>query len=111
MAEPAAMQPKKTISEIARPRARTQLGSAVWAETLRLVSTVIQPRPQRTAPGRAEAVLVASPSAAIAAATATVPAAARRFASAVGRIFGNETGRASCRDRVGPYVLNHVGAA
>src|SRR3546814_13872151 len=69
MAEPAAMQPKKTISEIARPRARTQLGSAVWAETLRLVSTVIQPRPQRTAPGRAEAVLVASPSAAIAAAT------------------------------------------
>src|SRR3546814_10518909 len=85
MAVPAAMQPKKTISEIARPRARTQLGSAVWAETLRLVSTVIQPRPQRTAPGRAEAVLVASPSAAIAAATATVPAAARRFASAFGR--------------------------
>ena len=73
--EPADMQPKNTISTMARPRARTQSGSAVCAETLRLVSTVIQPSPPSAAAGNAMASLVATPSSAIAAAVMSVPAA------------------------------------
>ena len=90
-AEPADMQPKNTIKAMARPRARTQLGSADCAETLRLVSTVIQPSPPSTAAGSAMAALVARPSSAIAAAVMSVPAATRRLASIRLRMVGSAT--------------------
>ena len=48
-ADPKAMDPKKTIKFTASPRARTQLGKAVCAETLNVVRTAIQLNPPRSA--------------------------------------------------------------
>ena len=49
------MLPKNTARLTASPRERTQAGSAIWAETLRLDSTEIQASPARTQAGRATA--------------------------------------------------------
>ena len=87
--DPAAMQPAKTMIKMDRPRARTQFGSAVCAETFGLVSTAIQPRPPSNAAGMAIKALVANPRPTMAAAVMTAPSACRMLASNLARIPGN----------------------
>src|SRR5690606_16578171 len=72
---PAAIERKNTVRNTDSPRARTQSGSAVCAETLRLESTAIQDTP---ATSDAAAAMTGSPATAsvvMAAAVPRVPAA------------------------------------
>ncbi len=77
---PSVMLPKNTARLTASPRERTQPGSAIWAETLRLESTAIQASPASTQAGKATANSGNSASSAIASASAAVPGATVRSA-------------------------------
>ena len=70
---PVAMLPKNTARLTASPRERTQAGSAIWAETLRLESTEIQARPARTQAGSATGTMGTRARAAMDRASAAVP--------------------------------------
>ena len=85
---PAAMEPKNTIIITARPLALTQLGRAVWAEILSVVSTLIQPAPPRNAAAMAAAGTATVDMTIMARAVTTTPAAATLLVSVFLRTAG-----------------------